>query len=258
MRVMLRLLPRVLDTSVPPRFANASYPAAPFPRGRGLKNGTRPHPPAPSPSGRGRARARQVPYKAVSPNAPFPAGRGQGGGRSPQPRRYGHRPAPRAFLLAVAALVAVLSVACDRGTPPPSNPLDESRTTGTAAPVPTGPAIFPPSPNATSTAAPGASPTPTPPLDPATEAAREKAAGRAIDAMAGWLGVSQIEFTIDKVEVVAWPNACLGVSRPGVACAQVVTPGERVTLRHRSGEWYEVHLGPREAAAWRATRMNKG
>ncbi|TAJ18903.1 MAG: hypothetical protein EPO65_08030 [Dehalococcoidia bacterium] len=107
--------------------------------------------------------------------------------------------------------------------------------------------MFPPTPT-TSTPS-GPSPTGTP---SAGDAAREKAAARAIEAIAGWLGLPQTEFSIGLVEVVAWPDACLGVTRPDLACAQVVTPGERVTVRHRSGVSYEVHLGPREAAAWAA------
>lgn len=149
--------------------------------------------------------------------------------------------------LIASILLAAVALACDRGTPPPSNPLDESRDTATAAPAPTGPAVFPPSPGSTPPS--GGSPATATP-DAATEAAREKAAGRAIDAIAGWLGVAKTEFTIERVEIVAWPDACLGVTRPDVACAQVITPGERVTLRHRSGETYEVHLGARDAAAW--------
>jgi hypothetical protein len=156
---------------------------------------------------------------------------------------------PRIAFFAVAVLTALV-LACDRGDPPPSNPLDESRATGTAAPIPTGPAVFPPSPGASTTSTPGASVTTTPTSDAASEAAREKAAARAIDAIAEWLGVPRTEFTIARIEVVAWPNACLGVERPDRACAQVVTPGERVVLRHRSGGTYEVHLGPRDAAAW--------
>lgn len=178
--------------------------------------------------------------------------------RSLPPRRADLGPAGRRVLLALAVFAAASALACDRTTPPPTNPLDESQVTGTAAPVPTGPAVFPPSPGVTP--APGASATGTP--DATTEAAREKAAGRAIEAIASWLGVSQTEFTIERIETVAWPTACLGVDRPDVACAQVVTPGERVTLRHRSNETYEVHLGPREAAAWQpryeATRTIAG
>jgi len=160
-------------------------------------------------------------------------------------------------LIGMAALAAALALACDRGDPSPTNPLDDSRATGTAAPAPTGPAVFPPSPGGTSTPPAGATATPSP--DAATEAAREKAAGRAIEAIALWLGVLQTEFTIDRIATVAWPSACLGVARPDIACAQVVTLGERVILRHRSGETYEVHLGPRDAAAWQprydATRV---
>lgn len=153
-------------------------------------------------------------------------------------------------LLVITALAAIFTVACDRGDPPPTNPLDESAVTATAAPVPTGPAVFPPSPGTTSTPGSGTSPTPRTTPDGGTEAAREKAAARAIDDIARWLGVPQTEFAVDQVEVVAWSDACLGVTRPDMSCAQVVTPGERVTLRHRSGETYEVHLGPREATAW--------
>lgn len=160
------------------------------------------------------------------------------------------KPSVRTRVLTVAVLSAALALGCDRGDPPPTNPLDESAVTGTAAPIPTSPAVFPPVPGTASTPAPGASATPTATADAATQSAREKAAGRAIEAMAGWLGVPQTEFTIETVEVVAWPSACLGVDRPDRACAQVVTPGERVRVRHRSGETYEVHLGPREAAAW--------
>jgi hypothetical protein len=30
---------------------------------------------------------------------------------------------------------------------------------------------------------------------------------------------------------VDWPNACLGITRPGVNCAETVTPGFKITLR---------------------------
>lgn len=149
-----------------------------------------------------------------------------------------------AALLALVASVAL--VGCDDGAPPPTNPLDESRVTATAAATPTGPAVFPPTPaTAASTGTPPASGS-----GVTGDAAQEKAAARAIEAMAGWLGRPQSEFTIVLVETVAWRDACLDVARPDVACAQVVTPGERVTVRHRSDRSYTVHLGPREAAAW--------
>lgn len=188
--------------------------------------------------------------KSIPPRCPLRRGRP---GRSP-------------LTVAAVALIALSMGACDRGTPPPTNPLDESLVTATAATGPTGPAVFPPSPagtsasGGTSTPAPGGGPTVTP--NPATEAAHERAAARAIDAIAGWLGVASTEFTIGRVETVAWMDACLGVARPEIACAQVITPGERVTVQHRSGEVYEVHLGPRDAAAWQpryqATRTIAG
>ncbi|MBM4411539.1 MAG: hypothetical protein FJ037_09535 [Chloroflexi bacterium] len=186
---------------------------------------------------------------------PFPEGRGQGDGPPLAQRgQWGAARRPlRLPLIAVIALAATLTLACDRGEPPPTNPLDESRVTAKAAPVPAGPAVFPPAGASTSTPAPGgsaAATATTAPLDPAAEAARERAAGRAIDAISGWLGVAKTEFSIVLVDVVAWPDACLGVPRPDVMCAQVVTPGERVTVRHRSGMSYQVHLGPRDAAAW--------
>jgi hypothetical protein len=46
--------------------------------------------------------------------------------------------------------------------------------------------------------------------------------------------------TIVSVEAVEWPNACLGVSRPDEACAEVITPGYRVTVE-RAGERVEYH-----------------
>lgn len=175
----------------------------------------------------------------------------RGNGLDPQPdcltRTRRARTRGLRSLLAACSVLALIALACDRGARPPSNPLDESRDTATAAPVPAGPAIFPPAPG---TASPSGTSPATAILSEATAAAREKAAGRAIDAIAGWLGVAKTAFTVERVDVVAWPDACLGVTRPDVACAQVITPGERVTLRHRSGETYAVHLGPRDAEAW--------
>jgi hypothetical protein len=50
--------------------------------------------------------------------------------------------------------------------------------------------------------------------------------------------VSQIEILV--VEPVDWPDSCLGVASPGVACAQMITPGYRVILR-ANGSDYEYH-----------------
>jgi hypothetical protein len=46
--------------------------------------------------------------------------------------------------------------------------------------------------------------------------------------------------TLTGVERVSWPDACLGAAHPGELCAQVVTPGYRVTLRG-NGQPTEYH-----------------
>ena len=45
------------------------------------------------------------------------------------------------------------------------------------------------------------------------------------------------------VEEVTWPDACLGLSRPGEMCAQVLTPGYRITLE-AAGQRYTLHTNP--------------
>ncbi len=43
-----------------------------------------------------------------------------------------------------------------------------------------------------------------------------------------------------SVEKVDWPDACLGVQTPGIACAQIITPGYKVVLE-AAGKQYEFH-----------------
>jgi hypothetical protein len=43
-----------------------------------------------------------------------------------------------------------------------------------------------------------------------------------------------------SVEEVEWPDGCLGVQRPNVACIQVITPGFRIVLE-ADGARYEYH-----------------
>jgi hypothetical protein len=71
-----------------------------------------------------------------------------------------------------------------------------------------------------------------PDQDRAFEAARE--------ALAKQLGVDPL--SVQRVEVTAteWNDACLGVSKPGQMCAQVITPGWIVTL-NAGGQQYEAH-----------------
>ncbi len=43
-----------------------------------------------------------------------------------------------------------------------------------------------------------------------------------------------------SAERVSWPDACLGAARPGELCAQVITPGYRVTVE-QGGDRIEYH-----------------
>jgi hypothetical protein len=53
------------------------------------------------------------------------------------------------------------------------------------------------------------------------------------------LGISVENVEIVEFEQVEWPDACLGVPQEGQACAQVITPGFRVTLEV-NGQQYEL------------------
>lgn len=139
----------------------------------------------------------------------------------------------------LAALAAVLLAACGASEPPPTSPLAEDPRGGAAATVVVGvPSVLPtfPSPDA-----PGGA--------PAGDA--EHLAGLAIEAMAEWLAVPATAFTEVSVERVEWPNACLGVERPGFACAEVITPGARITLGTFGGAaTYTVHADLEGRLAW--------
>lgn len=68
---------------------------------------------------------------------------------------------------------------------------------------------------------------------PAVEAARRYLAER--------LGLSDPNaISVIAVEEVTWPDACLGLSQPGEMCAQVLTPGYRITLEAQ-GQRYTLH-----------------
>ncbi|MEZ4553492.1 MAG: hypothetical protein R3B59_06235 [Dehalococcoidia bacterium] len=145
--------------------------------------------------------------------------------------------------------LAALASACGaiEDEQPTRNPL---AATPAATGIPTEPTTSSPSGTASPAAGP-ASPAATH-VDgtPASGAAAELAAGRAIEAMAGWLGVAQRELTPRLVEAVEWPDACLGVRQP-LLCAQVVTPGYRVRLEDALGATHTVHLDARSPhAAW--------
>lgn len=63
---------------------------------------------------------------------------------------------------------------------------------------------------------------------------------KAIQVLAQQLGISQDQIKLVQAEEVEWPDSCLGVRRPGIMCAQMVTPGYRITLE-AGGKTYEYH-----------------
>jgi hypothetical protein len=58
--------------------------------------------------------------------------------------------------------------------------------------------------------------------------------------LAGELGISPDEITIQSFEPVDWPDTSLGCPEPGMMYAQVITPGYAFVLE-AAGEQYEVH-----------------
>lgn len=137
----------------------------------------------------------------------------------------------RAAVSAVALLAIAALVACDGGSPPPRNPLG----TDTATPGTTG----------TATASPNTTPAPTTSATPVGGGTpivvdRELAIGKAIERMAQWLGVEQTDVVFDSYAEDTFSNACLGVVRPGIACAEVITPGVRVSLLDRASARHEL------------------
>jgi hypothetical protein len=72
------------------------------------------------------------------------------------------------------------------------------------------------------------------PVDPPyAAAAAEQQLGQELD-----LPVDEIDLV--SFERVEWPDACLGLAEPGELCAEVLTPGWRVTL-NAQGQQYEFH-----------------
>ncbi len=53
---------------------------------------------------------------------------------------------------------------------------------------------------------------------------------KAIDALATALETDSSNIKVVSSESVDWPDSCLGISRPGLLCAQIVTPGFRIIL----------------------------
>ncbi len=82
----------------------------------------------------------------------------------------------------------------------------------------------------------GQSPAPTEPSmggdNPMVEMAKNDLAKR--------LGIPVTEIALVKSEAVTWSDACLGIHTPGIACADVITPGYLILLSAQ-GNTYEYH-----------------
>jgi hypothetical protein len=66
--------------------------------------------------------------------------------------------------------------------------------------------------------------------EPASLRGAEDVVQLAKEDLAGKLGVSASEISVVSIEEVDWPDASLGCPQPGMAYAQVITPGFRVVL----------------------------
>lgn len=162
-------------------------------------------------------------------------------------------PAPRTrLLLAVLAVIAGLMAACAPSDPPPTSPLGGDET-GTSDPGdgPTQLPTFTPTPTPDGTAT--DTPTPTPVTNAAAEA--ERVTGEAISRLAEWIGAPETEFRLTKIEAVSWPDACLGIDNPLMTCAEVVTPGYRVSVHHVDApdRTYFVHASRLDRYYWAPT-----
>jgi hypothetical protein len=58
--------------------------------------------------------------------------------------------------------------------------------------------------------------------------------------LASSLGIAESNIQVVSTQIIEWPDSCLGVPPPGIACAQMVTPGYIVTLE-ANGQQYEYH-----------------
>jgi hypothetical protein len=60
------------------------------------------------------------------------------------------------------------------------------------------------------------------------------------EALARALGIEFTSIVVVSAEQVEWPDSCLGVARPGLACLEVITPGVSLTLK-ANGMSYDYH-----------------
>lgn len=87
---------------------------------------------------------------------------------------------------------------------------------------------------------------PNPPSTPVSGGGYPDVVFKTRDVLASKLGISADQITIINVEPVEWPDSCLGLSKPGVMCAMMITPGYRVILRANNSD-YEYHTSKKSS-----------
>lgn len=71
-------------------------------------------------------------------------------------------------------------------------------------------------------------------------------------ALANVMGIDFTQSVVVSADLVEWPDSCLGVAQPGMACLEVITPGARVVLKV-DGMTYEYHTNADGSAIVPAT-----
>lgn len=128
---------------------------------------------------------------------------------------------------------------------PPRSPLADTSTPRPSTPT----ATRTPTPSASASATATIAPT-QPPAGTPTAAELENAVGLAIELMAEFLGVDAVDLSVAEAEIVVWPDSCIGVERPGSACAEVETPGFRIQLHDRFDAAHTLHADVRGQFVW--------
>ena len=78
------------------------------------------------------------------------------------------------------------------------------------------------------------------PFTPTPAGPESLAVQAAQNALAASLGIQPNSIQVSNITAVDWPNSCLGLQDPAVACAMIVTPGYKIILSV-NGSNYEVH-----------------
>jgi hypothetical protein len=79
----------------------------------------------------------------------------------------------------------------------------------------------------------------------------------AIDTLAADLKVGKDTISVDTIRAVNWPDSSIGCPQPGRAYLQVITPGNKITLR-ATGQVYVVHEANNRAFVCHSTKALGG